>query len=264
MVALVRQAFPLRFNRKCSSLVLWNLLSILLYPPKSPPLSPTVPASVNARTLSFVLLMLFGFGSLGWLQWQSQSKQPKPIGVLEQVIPVKFGEWSSQDLPMEDQTIQVLKAHSFINRLYTRASGASVSLHAANWQNEETIAPAPHHPEVCYPGAGWKILERRMVNCPSDDGEFPMELMLFERNGQRVVTGHWFQTGGLRYAEGSQFQKERHRFWGTRAWPGTEKFLLQCSSATLSSGQEVLLEFTQALLVAMRESEPVEISMTGS
>jgi EpsI family protein len=210
---------------------------------------------VNARSLSLCALFLFGFASLGWLEWRSASSAPKPIGQLSELIPMKFGNWVGENVEIADETVQVLRAHSFINRLYTQARGPSVSLHVANWKNENTISPAPHHPEVCYQGAGWKILKRSIAYGTFEDEKFPIELILFERAGQRVVTGHWFETGDFRYTSDKEFQKERRRFWGTRQWPGTQKYLLQTTGSSIEAAQEILIGFAQELLGSMKSQE---------
>ncbi len=178
----------------------------------------------------------------------------KPLVAWEQQVPESFAGWVGQDIPIADDTVRVLNAYSFINRLYRNPSKSTVSLHAASWENEDTISPAPHHPDICYPAAGWKLLERKTVQCEATGGAFPMELILFERNGQRVVAAVWFQTGDLRYASGEQFKKNRSRFWGTREWPGTEKFLLQTNGSSIDASSEVLTTFAADLMAAIQSS----------
>lgn len=218
---------------------------------------------MNARTLSLITLFVLAFGSLGLLQWYSSTREPKPIGQLPDQIPMAFGSWSGRDMPIQEQIQRVLNAYSYVNRLYVRGDGKSISLHAANWQNPDTISAAPHHPEVCYAGAGWKILKRKMATAEHAGSKFPIELILFEAKGQRVVTAHWFQTGELRYANEPQFSKERHRFWGTRKWPGTEKFLMQMSASNIDEAEPILVEFSQELLKAIEDGASTNVTPEG-
>jgi EpsI family protein len=214
---------------------------------------------MTARLAWLLILFTVAFASVGWLQWRSNALAPKPIGKLDVEIPLEFGTWTGVETPVEDETVQVLKAYSHFNRRYNSINGASMLLHAANWENGYTISPAPHHPEVCYQAAGWKIIERRMVTCDYPEGPFPMELILFESRGNRVVTAHWFQTGGVRYANLAQFSKERNRFLASRKWPGTEKFLLQVSKPTINEAEPILIEFAKELL-ASRQPESATAS----
>lgn len=214
---------------------------------------------MSARLVWLLALFAIAFASVGWLQWRSDVMAPKPLGMLDVEIPMAFGEWTGVATPIEDETVQVLRAKSHFNRSYRAATGASVLLHAANWENGNSISPAPHHPEVCYQAAGWKIIERRMVTCDYEEGAFPMELILFEAKGNRVVTAHWFQTGGVRYANDAQFSKERSRFLSSRKWPGTEKFLLQVSKATIDEAEPILNGFAKEIL-ASRKTEPAAAS----
>ena len=194
------------------------------------------------RILALTAVLLVSTAWISWLQWNADG-----IGKITDsdlsVIGVKIDSWTGEDIEIEDNTVRVLKAQSFINRMYSDAVGREILLHAANWTNAETISVAPHHPDVCYPAAGWELLERRTTQFPTAVGEFPIELILFQKGQARVVVGIWFQVGDIRFVSASGFQQQRQRFWGTSGWPNTTKFLIQTRSGSLEAAENSLKQF---------------------
>ncbi|MCA9134466.1 MAG: EpsI family protein, partial [Planctomycetales bacterium] len=209
---------------------------------------------MNKRIGVLVFVLLVSYGSIGWLRSGIRSTVP-PKGVDLSTVPLEIDGWSGEETEIRDDTVQVLAAQSHINRLYRNDMGQIIALHLADWANSDTIIAAPHHPQVCYPAAGWSVVERRAVEVESAAGTIPMELILFQKDQQRVVTAHWFQVGEVAFHSHDGFQSQRHRFWGTGAWPHTTKFLLQTGAASLDVGQEVLTGFAPSVAEAVATAE---------
>ncbi len=202
---------------------------------------------MNKRIEALTVVLLVSFAWVSWLRWRTDATV-NAIDVDLSVISRKIDTWTGEDTNVADDTVRVLNAQSFISRLYREPTGREISLHVANWTNTETISSAPHHPEICYPAAGWTILERRTAQFPTSAGDFPIELILFQKGQQRVVVGVWFQVGDIRFVSADGFQRQRYRFWGTKGWPNTTKFLIQTRSASLEAAEDSLKKF--ATLVA--------------
>ncbi len=136
-------------------------------------------------------------------------------------LPKTIDGWVGEDVEIPDDTVQVMQANQYVNRVYRDTKGQEISMHVANWLNEVTISAAPHHPEICYPAAGWTIQERRTSQITTDAGVLPIELISFQKGQKRVVTCHWFQVADVYFFSTDGFQRQRHRFWGMKAWPST-------------------------------------------
>lgn len=160
-------------------------------------------------------------------------------------IPNTIDGWVGREVEIPDDTVQVMQASQHVNRLYRGETGQDISMHVANWSNKETISAAPHHPEVCYPAAGWTIQERRTSQITTDAGDIPIELISYQKGQQRVVTCHWFQVADIYFVSLDGFQRQRHRFWGTKAWPSTTKILLQTVAPTVDAAEERLKGFAR-------------------
>ncbi len=184
--------------------------------------------------------------------WMSSGKDAVAVDVDLSSISEDIDGWVGTDLGIDDETTRVLLAQSFINRIYRDPAGHAISLHVANWTNPNTIVAAPHPPDVCYPGAGWSLLDRRTTQFSTAKGKLPIELILFRKGQQHVVTGHWFRTGIVTYVDTKGFQSQRRQFWGTRSWPNTTKFLIQVSAPSLDVAEESIKSF--ATIVADRIS----------
>jgi EpsI family protein len=156
-------------------------------------------------------------------------------------LPMELGEWHGEDLQVLPETIEVLRAHDHVDRVYTNAHGAKVGLHIANWVDPELGTGAPHHPEICYPNAGWQIIERRSELRKLADGqELPVEWILHEHSGQMVVTAHFFRLGKLYFTQSGQLGMRVSELWGLGRWPFTEKILLQGDFPTIELAQPVM------------------------
>lgn len=197
---------------------------------------------MNKRGIILLVSLLISYLSVGWLRSGAGAATTAPPVDLS-VIPAEIGSWVSSDLAVDEDTAVVLGADSFINRVYSNPLGRQVVFHVATWKNRDTINPAPHHPQVCYTGAGWAPRDRRTVQVPGPDGSVPMELILFEKGGARVVTGHWFQVGDAAFVASDGFRKHRRQFWGLKYWPNSTKFLLHTSAPTLDAAEPALVEF---------------------
>jgi EpsI family protein len=164
-----------------------------------------------------------------------------------------LGEWSGEEIEIKDETVQVLNAHDFINRSYFDDTGRRVSLHVAIWVNDGHIAPAPHHPTVCYPAAGWSIINRSEAQFVLEGDERSMELVKFQKDGIGVVTGHWYELGKATFTTSEGFFRQRLSLMGSSRWPYSVKVLLQTDATTIEQAEPVLRDFAMLFRHAFQE-----------
>ncbi len=196
---------------------------------------------MNQRIVLLFTLLAVSYVAVRWIDSGKDASAAPAIDVT--TIPAEIDGWIGENVEIRDDTIQVLKAQSFISRIYREPSGRAISIHVANWTNPNTISAAPHHPEVCFAGAGWSLLDRRTTEFSTARGKVPIELILFQKGQQRLVTGHWFRVGDVTYVDFNGFQKQRIKFWGKKSWPDTTKFLIQLSSPSLNAAEESIMSF---------------------
>ncbi len=201
---------------------------------------------MNNRIALLFGLFAFSYVAITWINSRSDEVIDRKMDL--SAIPMTLSGWVGVEEEVPDETVRVLNADQSSNRIYRDASGREVYLHLANWLNKETISAAPHHPEVCYPGAGWELKERRTTQFSTAAGVKPIELILFQKGQNRVVTGHWFQVGDVYFVSGNGFLKQRSRFWGRKSWPSTTKVLLQTLAPTLDAAEERLKDIATLIV----------------
>jgi EpsI family protein len=211
---------------------------------------PIMSISITAwRFLVLSLSLVLSGTAISWVR-SIYNVELDPPAVPLTSIPLKLGDWSGQEVEIRPETIRVIGAQSFINRLYRDARGREVSLHAAAFTDPQFGGGAPHHPEVCYPAAGWDIIERQTTTIRTPAGELPVQYMLFQKGSDRVVSAHWYQAGDLRFTGSLGLQSQLFRFWGAESRPCTEKFLVQVGQPSIAAAQPILQQFIESLEVA--------------
>ena len=75
------------------------------------------------------------------------------------LMPQSFGPWIAQDVPLTDDTLEVLGKGDFLNRIYTFQSSDGavrvppISLFIGYFASQRT-GQTMHSPQNCLPGAG--------------------------------------------------------------------------------------------------------------
>jgi len=93
-----------------------------------------------------------------------------------------LGDWTGRDVTLSDAVIRATDTDDHVNREYRRHDGqAAISLFVAYGVQLRDLAP--HRPEVCYPGAGWTLVETLRPVLDADAGELPCRVYRFSRGG---------------------------------------------------------------------------------
>lgn len=205
------------------------------------------------RAIILAVVLLCSYATVAWVRSGYQVEM-RPPEVPLAAVPLQLGDWSGEDVAINDGTVRVIGAHSFINRLYRDPIGREVSFHAAAFTDPEYRASAPHHPQVCYPAAGWEIIERQSSTIQTERGAIPLEHILFQQGSERVVTTHWYQAGDMKFTGSDGPQSLIFRFWGQTESPCIEKFLVQIRQPSIEAAKPIVERF-----VALIENQPREI-----
>lgn len=78
---------------------------------------------------------------------------------------------TSQDAPIDQETLDVLGEGDFLSRIYSRNGSATpIGLFIAYFPTQRTGATI-HSPKHCLPGAGWSFESTKYVNLTDDSGK---------------------------------------------------------------------------------------------
>jgi EpsI family protein len=111
-------------------------------------------------------------------------------------FPLQIGNWRAlNDTAMDDAVMAELQPDDYLNRNYGSRSGQVLNLFIGYFSSRRD-GRAPHSPEWCLPGAGWKSLSTRVVQIDVAGGsQIPANEYVVEKSGQRYVVVYWYHQG---------------------------------------------------------------------
>jgi EpsI family protein len=214
------------------------------------------------RIVILAASLVVSYAAVSWVR-SANDRPPSPPDVELANIPLQLGEWSGEEVEIQDDTVQVLKAHSFINRSYRDPVGQLMGVHLAIWA-DGSGSLAPHHPEICYPAAGWELMARRTTEFSTAYGNYPIELLQFKRDGQQVVVGVWFQAGASHYVNSGSLQAQLFLLWGQKDQPAVIKVMLQSQQPTLDAAEPEIAGFAAMIVDAIEQQRASNLEASRS
>jgi EpsI family protein len=125
-------------------------------------------------------------------------------------MPESFGEWTAQDFPLDDATLEVLGKGDFLNRVYTiRPAGPAqssplsgsaaqppISLFIGYFATQRT-GQTMHSPQHCLPGAGWTFDSQKYVNIKDINGKnYKVGEYVISNGETKQFVIYWYQAHG--------------------------------------------------------------------
>jgi len=129
----------------------------------------------------------------------SRAERVSPVASL-QFFPAAIGPWRLyQDVPIDQETQDILKADDTLNRVYADvSSGAKAILFIAYFKTQRTGA-APHSPKNCLPGAGWEPVETPgaiPITVAGRPAPIVVNRYVVARGDAKSVVLYWYQSHG--------------------------------------------------------------------
>jgi EpsI family protein len=113
------------------------------------------------------------------------------------LFPSELGGWRmAQDVAIEREVLDVLKADDTLNRVYLDPSQtASAYLFIAYFKTQRA-GQAPHSPKNCLPGSGWEPLESgtQSVDIPGRPEPVVTNRYVVAHGDQKSVVLYWYQS----------------------------------------------------------------------
>jgi len=111
-------------------------------------------------------------------------------------MPRTLGEWVNPiDLPMDQETRDVLGVDDYVNRTYINAAAQPVSLYIGYYASQrqgDTI----HSPQNCLPGAGWQPIEGGATALDAGGRRLTVNRYVIQKGLDRQVVFYWYQGRG--------------------------------------------------------------------
>ena len=148
-------------------------------------------SSRTARILTVVLLaqasLFYGF---------SRQETVPAHRALEQ-FSFDSGNWALvQDVPIDQDTLEVLKADDLLSRIYqNKTNGEAATLFVAYFETQRT-GKAPHSPKNCLPGSGWVPSQSGTMSIPIPGEAQPIQVNKYvvSRGQNQSIVFYWYQS----------------------------------------------------------------------
>jgi EpsI family protein len=118
------------------------------------------------------------------------------------LMPRNFGPWTAQDIPLTDDTLEVLGKGDFLNRIYsippTPGSPAvpPVSLFIGYFASQRT-GQTMHSPQNCLPGAGWTFESKKYTTIQDVAGKnYAVGEYVISNGDVKQFVIYWYQAHG--------------------------------------------------------------------
>ena len=118
------------------------------------------------------------------------------------LMPKDFGPWTAQDIPLTDDTLEVLGKGDFLNRIYTHTSAPGspavppISLFIGYFASQRT-GQTMHSPQNCLPGAGWTFDSRKYKEIQDINGKtYKVGEYVISNGDVKQFVIYWYQAHG--------------------------------------------------------------------
>jgi len=158
-------------------------------------------------SLGILILALVMVGCL------SARQVPVVVQTNLEKLPREIGGYIAVDGTFPESVYKELNSDKDIYRHYLNGSG-SLSLYIGYYGTAKG-GRTGHNPYACLPGAGWSILETKMIHANRDDSASGVALnyVRAKRDGVNTVMVHWYQTAGSTVAA-TGIRQNIEKFWG--------------------------------------------------
>lgn len=199
------------------------------------------------------------FGTLLLLEARGDVDQVPPSAPLDQ-MPTTLDGFSSQDVPISADALEILGKGEFLNRLYTPLTAGLASKPSASGLNTPVqlfVAYFPtqrsgqsiHSPQNCLPGSGWTFLSSGVTSFTDNAGkEYRVGDYLISNGKDKQEVLYWYQSHGRSIA--SDYQAKLFMLTDAIRYGRTDAALVRVitpvgSSEELSAAHRRLVSFAR-------------------
>jgi EpsI family protein len=200
-----------------------------------------------------LLLLLATFTTLRLRASVDRVPPSEPLNLLPQTI----GAWSSQDVPISQETLDILGDGRFLNRIYVNATPAGrlveppVSLFIGYFPTQRT-GQSIHSPQNCLPGAGWTFVSSSKIYLDSPElKNYPVGEYVIANGTAKQVVLYWYLAHGRSIA--NDYVAKAYMMADAIRYNRTDGALVRLvtplnSNETFASAQTRVLKFADRLV----------------
>jgi EpsI family protein len=113
-------------------------------------------------------------------------------------FPEEVGGWSARtDLVLGSEVLNALQPDDYLARTYSTPSDPYAVSLFIGYFNSRRDGRAPHSPQWCLPGSGWKSVSSRIISIPvpRTPDSFPVNEYRIEKGIDKELVLYWYHQG---------------------------------------------------------------------
>ncbi len=150
---------------------------------------------ITDRAALLATLILVGQGVV---YYTGSNKEVIPAVQPWNQFPATVEDWHAvEDIPLDQDTLDKLRPDDYLNRNYASRDARTLANFFVGYFNSRRNGRAPHSPEWCLPGAGWKSVSTRRIKIPiaSETQTLTANEHIIEKGLDREVVLYWYDQG---------------------------------------------------------------------
>src|SRR5947209_8219861 len=210
-----------------------------------------------AKSLRIMTIVLLAQASL-FYGFSRREEVPTHRQLEEFAIP--GNRWAFvQNVPIDSETLEVLKADDLTSRIYEdRSTGQSATLFVAFFETQRT-GKAPHSPKNCLPGSGW-VPSRSTTRTIEIPGSRPISVndYVISRGQNQSIVLYWYQSRDRVIA--SEYSAKIYTVTDAirynRSDTALVRVVVNVTDGNTQAAEQVAISFVQSFFTPLRDYLP--------
>jgi len=149
---------------------------------------------MKARYLTVILLLLLAAVAVRLVSYDTYNNPEQGLSAISRV-PLQFGRWQGQDMPLEENIYEILETRSIIHRTYVSPSGEKVFLSLVYYTETKVDF---HAPEGCLAGQGVQVTKEEKYIDLHPNGEnvrLGLNQLVRREEGLNTLVYYFYKAG---------------------------------------------------------------------
>ena len=110
-------------------------------------------------------------------------------------FPEMLGKWKANEKRLPASVEESAAASDYYNGTFTSPEGKGINLYVSYYADQK-LGPAPHSPELCIPGGGWKITSNKPYELKNRKGKsIEVSRLIITKGDHKIITYYWLKQG---------------------------------------------------------------------
>jgi EpsI family protein len=187
----------------------------------------------------------------------AQKRVPRLLARPLSSVPMTIDGWRGADqAPLDAETLRILRADDYLNRVYIDPAGRGAGLYIAFYAAQGT-GDSIHSPLHCLPGNGWRPVSASRVALRVEGRTLVVNRLVVEKAMTRQLVLYWFEGRGRSIA--SEYENRAWLIWDGLRRGRSEGALVRITtpvSDTESAAESAAAGFAREAFARIREVLP--------